>query len=58
MREDLEFNVAHVFQEIYTGVQIFVYHCIDVKQAKIKFENIVHSPNNWRYIGTKISETL
>lgn len=44
---------AHVFQEKYTGVQMFVFHCVDSTQAKSKFAKVVIDSDNWVYLGTK-----
>lgn len=44
---------AHVFQENYTGVQMFVFHCVDSVQAKSKFASVVINSNNWTYLGKK-----
>lgn len=44
---------AHVFQEKYTGVQIFVFHCVDSLSAKSKFATIVNDSDNWVFLGKK-----
>lgn len=44
---------AHVFQEKYTGVQMFVFHCVDSASAKSKFNGVVINSDNWVYLGTK-----
>lgn len=49
-------NKAHVFQEKYTGVQIFVYHCKDEIDAKLEFQNLVINHNNWIYLGVKTAQ--
>lgn len=51
-------NEAHVFQEKYTGVQIFVYHCMNEFEARVKFYPIVIDEDNWQYIGKKIAENV
>ena len=44
---------AHVFQHQYSGVQIFVYHCDDKFNAKLKIFEIVENHQDWIYIGIK-----
>lgn len=44
---------AHSFQEKFTGVQIFVFHCKDEIQAKSKFSTLVVNSDNWIYLGEK-----
>lgn len=47
-------NKAHVFQHNTTGVQIFVYHCKDEEQARLKFEGLVYGlRKEWTFIGLK-----
>lgn len=46
-------NEAHVFQHKYTGVQIFVYHCIDEKDARYQFRSLVLTTDSWIYLGQK-----
>jgi hypothetical protein len=43
---------AHVFQEKYTGVQIYIWHCEDEDQARTKFDKVVMLPNNWIFLKT------
>lgn len=49
-------NEAHTFQEKYTGVQIMVYHCKSEDEARTKFESTVMLPNNWIYLGIKLTK--
>lgn len=44
---------AHVFQEKYTGLQMFVYHCVDSDIAKSILASIVINSDNWVYLGKK-----
>lgn len=46
-------NTAYIFQEVYSGVQIAVYHVHTEQEAKIKFQSIVIEPDNWVYLGIK-----
>lgn len=51
-------NKAIVFQEKYTAVQIFVYHCDNMIQAKSKLSILVNYPENWNYIGEKVAVSV
>lgn len=51
-----ELNVAHVFQEKYTGVQIFVYHVKDSYYAFEKLRSLVIIEENWIYLGEKVAD--
>ena len=51
-------NQAHVFQEKYTGVQIFVYNCLDKYDAKLQFYKVVINHENWQYLGKKIAKQV
>lgn len=51
-------NEAHVFQHSYTGVQIFVYHCISENTARAEFMNIVVDYRDWNYLGKKITNDV
>ena len=51
-------NQAHVFQEKYTGVQIFVYNCLDEYDAKLQFYKVVINHENWQYLGKKIAKQV
>ncbi len=51
-------NKAHVFQHKYTGVQIFVYHGKDELNAKSKFYQLIKNPDNWVYIGQKVTTNV
>ncbi len=48
-------KAAHVFQHIYNGVQIFVYHCVDEFDAKLAFFKVVNNHEEWQYLGKKIA---
>jgi hypothetical protein len=48
-------NEAHVFQHIYTRVQIFVYHCSSIEEARNQFELLVNDSPNWNYLCKKIA---
>jgi hypothetical protein len=49
-------NKAHVFQHNTTGVQIFVYHCIDEDSARWKFTELVYNVDNWVCLGQKTAK--
>ena len=44
---------AYVFQNKFSGVQIFVYHSANEIQAKQKFYEDVIEIEDWVYIGKK-----
>jgi hypothetical protein len=41
------------FQEKYTGVQIVVYHCKSIDDARLQFSKIVCIPENWIYVDSE-----
>lgn len=43
---------AHRFQEQYTGIQIYVWHCNTKEIAIEKFRALVINPDNWIVLGT------
>ena len=44
--------IACKFQERYTEVQIYVWHCETETKAKEKFRTLVVNPDNWIFLGT------
>ena len=51
-------NKAHVFQHNYTGVQMFIYHCVDEVSAKYKLWSVVVDKDKWTYLGQKIAQDI
>lgn len=43
---------AHRFQEQYTGIQIYVWHCVSESDAKQAFRSLVINSDNWIFLGT------
>ena len=42
---------GHRFQEMYTGVQIIIWHKIDTQQARQELAEVVKSPSLWVFLG-------
>lgn len=45
-------NKAYVFQEKFTGVQIYIYHKNSVDKAFEQLKIVTINSDNWIYIGT------
>lgn len=54
----MSYNIAYVFQHRYTGVQIFVYHCISKDDARYQFKSIVINTEDWIYLGRRTVRTI
>lgn len=51
-------NETYVFQEKYSGLQIFVYHAVNEFNAKSKLTGLVINPDNWIYICKKTAQEV
>ena len=51
-------KTAHVFQHVYTGLQIFVYGANDENQAKREIKLVVKDSDNWVYLCKKVAQEI
>lgn len=50
-------NEAFVFQHIYSGIQLFIYHAKNMVDAREKFMSIVSNEKDWGFLGKKFADT-